>query len=134
MLKAFLATMATGIVLDLIWMGLIIGKYYKREVGTLMRLKPDGNLDIQWPAAIGVYVCIAAGILFFVLPKISDDQSPWAVLPWGFLFGLVLYGVYEFTNYALLKDWTLGITLVDWAWGGVLCAVSSLVAVYVSRL
>lgn len=134
MLKTFMATMITGLVLDFIWIGLIAGKFYKREVGVLMRLKESGNLDVSWPAGIGVYVLITSGIVFFVLPKITSEQSPWAIVPWGFAFGIVLYGVYDLTNYSLLKDWTIPMTLVDWAWGGFLCATASLVAVHVSRI
>jgi uncharacterized membrane protein len=134
MLKTFLATMITSLLLDMVWIGLIAGNFYKREVGPLMRLKESGNIDVSWPAAIGVYVLITSGIVFFVLPKVSSEQSPWAIMPWGFLFGIVLYGVYELTNYSLLKDWTIPMTFVDWAWGGVLSAIASLVAVYVSRL
>jgi uncharacterized membrane protein len=134
MLKTFFATMIASLVLDMVWIGLIAGKFYKREVGPLMRLKESGNIDVIWPAAIGVYLLITAGIVFFVLPKIDSEQSPWSIMPWGFLFGIVLYGVYELTNYSLLKDWTLPMTFVDWAWGGFLCAIASLVAVHVSRL
>ncbi|MNL67705.1 hypothetical protein D3C87_1923200 [compost metagenome] len=99
-----------------------------------MRLKEDGSFDVLWPAAILVYILIPCGIYFFVLPKVSEGQGLVSILPWGFFFGIILYGVYDFTNYSLLRGWTLPMTLVDCLWGGVLCAVASCVALYVSRI
>ena len=36
----------------------------------------------------------------------------------GFLLGLCMYGVYDFTVLALFKDYTLQMALVDTLWGG----------------
>jgi Predicted membrane protein (DUF2177) len=33
------------------------------------------------------------------------------------LFGLVVYGVYDFTNYSTLRQWPFVVTLADVAWG-----------------
>jgi uncharacterized membrane protein len=35
----------------------------------------------------------------------------------GALFGLVVYGVYDFTNYSTLRQWPFVVTLADVAWG-----------------
>ena len=39
----------------------------------------------------------------------------------GALFGLILYGVYDLTNLAILEKWTRSMTVADIAWGCVLC-------------
>ena len=36
---------------------------------------------------------------------------------YGALFGLVVYGVYDFTNYSTLRQCPLVLTLADVAWG-----------------
>ena len=41
-------------------------------------------------------------------------------LPDAFLLGIVIYGVYETTSYALLDKWTLNAVLLDTLWGGIL--------------
>ena len=33
------------------------------------------------------------------------------------LFGLVVYGVYDFTNYSTRRQWPFVVTLADVAWG-----------------
>ena len=45
----------------------------------------------------------------------------------AFLMGLVINGIYEFTNYALLKDWNLMTVFVDTLWGGVLFSLVHLI-------
>ena len=40
--------------------------------------------------------------------------------------GLVIYGVYDLTNYAVLRGWTLKVTLLDIGWGTFACGVLSL--------
>ena len=35
----------------------------------------------------------------------------------GALLGLVAYGTYTFTNYAMLDGWTISLVLVDVIWG-----------------
>jgi uncharacterized membrane protein len=37
------------------------------------------------------------------------------------LLGLLSYGIYNATNYATIKNWTLSTFIVDTVWGGVVC-------------
>jgi len=52
---------------------------------------------------------------------------------WGLAFGLVTYGVYDWTNRATLTGYSLRLTLADMAWGGVICGLSSIVASSLDR-
>ena len=45
----------------------------------------------------------------------------------AFVLGVCVYGVYEYTNYALFTNWRLKTTLVDTLWGGVLFALTTFV-------
>ena len=83
-----------------------------------------------WPSAILVYFLLAIGVVFFVLPK--ADNYVHALL-WGALFGFVVYGVYDLTNYALLDNWSLSITLIDMLWGAVLCGLTASFALFIHR-
>jgi uncharacterized membrane protein len=49
----------------------------------------------------------------------------------GAILGLLMYAFYDFTNLATLKDWSLGLSIVDTLWGGVLMSVVSVVMFYV---
>ena len=58
-----------------------------------------------------------------MIPRASSSVSCAAAL--GTLLGLVVYGVYAFTNYSVLRQWPLSLTLADTAWGALAFAVSS---------
>jgi uncharacterized membrane protein len=46
----------------------------------------------------------------------------------GFLLGLCTYGIYDFTNMAIFKDWNINVALMDTIWGGVLYSITTLIA------
>jgi uncharacterized membrane protein len=43
----------------------------------------------------------------------------------AFLFGLVIYGVYETTSYTIFKKWSPTLATIDTIWGGVLMALTT---------
>jgi uncharacterized membrane protein len=47
--------------------------------------------------------------------------------------GIVIYGVYEFTNLSLLKNWKVLTTILDTTWGGVLFASTTYLAYEIKR-
>jgi len=130
-IKLFITTILLFFLLDMAWLGVIGKNLYADAIGGLFR-KANGNFAPNWCAGILVYIFFALGILCFVLPKTSGNY--WLALYWGGLFGALTYGVYDFTNYSTLANWPLSITLIDWLWGAILCAVTSLSASFVDRL
>lgn len=114
------------IILDYLWLGLISKNLYLEQVGKIARLS-DGKMDpILWPAGV-VYILLALGTVVFVLPQWGSDVAWWQTALAGAFFGLVIYGVYDMTNHALLKDWPLPISLIDMAWGTFLCGASAMI-------
>lgn len=122
-LKLFLATFCCFFCLDLIWLGLIAKTIYFSQLGPLMRQ------SVIWPPALLVYVALSLGVIFFVLPKAENHLM--AAFLWGAAFGAVVYGVYDFTNYALLANWPLKITLIDFCWGMFLCGATSKIITWI---
>jgi uncharacterized membrane protein len=84
----------------------------KRVQGTPMEFNLFG--------AIMCYIFLIFGINYFIIrPKKSIKDA--------FLLGLVIYAVYEFTNYAVLKNWPLLLVVMDTLWGGVLFASTTFI-------
>lgn len=130
-LLTFLSIYITCFILDMFWLGLIATNLYKNAIGDLMR-KSGSTLTPNWPAAMIVYFIITMGIMMFVLPKV--ENTPVQALLWGGCLGAVIYGVYDFTNYSVLNNWPLSITLIDFLWGITLCAFSSVAGALVKKL
>ena len=118
MFSHFGIALVSFMLLDALWLGLLMNGFYKQQLAPLARMS-GGNLTPVWPAAAVVYLFLALGVTVLVLAR---ARSPLEALALGALLGLVIYGVYDFTNYATLRDWPLALVLVDVAWGAVLAA------------
>lgn len=119
------------ILIDMIWIGFIARSHYVAHLGPLLRYA-DGKYNVIWWAALLVWFFIVLGSFLFVFPLIQE-KSFMDALFYGGLFGLVLYGVYDFTNLSLLKNWPLSTTMLDIAWGVVVNALLSGFMWFVSR-
>ena len=70
-----------------------------------------------WSGAV-VYVFMSIALYWFIL---KDRRPVWE----AGLLGLATYGVYEFTNYALFKNYDLKIAVIDTVWGATLFALTT---------
>lgn len=71
------------------------------------------------------YTLMVIGLNHFVLPNIDvKNVTIQNCLSNGFLFGLILYGVYDFTIGAVLKKWDMKLGVIDVLWGGLVYFVS----------
>lgn len=128
-LKAAIAAIVAIIVLDAIWLGLIATPFYAYHMAEVGRLV-DGKFDPNLAAALVVYILLALGIVVFVVPATIKSTLRHAFAR-GALLGLVIYGVYDFTNMATLKSWPLVLALSDTIWGATVCGCASVAAVWV---
>ena len=68
--------------------------------------------------AIPCYAFLIFGLNYFILQKGRSWKD-------AFLFGLIIYGVYETTNYTLFYNWPLSSVLLDTLWGGTVFALTT---------
>ena len=118
-LAGYLAAAAVLVALDMLWLGVIAKATYQQGIGHLMAKTPNVA------AAVAFYVLYTAGLLVFVLSP-QGPQAAWSqTLLKGALFGFFAYATYDLSNLATLKDWPLGLTLLDLAWGSALSAAAA---------
>ncbi len=120
-------TTAVFLAMDFVWLGLLMPGFYKAELGALARVSGPDFAPIWW-SAVAVYACLVAGIVVFVLPQ--AEGRPARALVLGAVLGIVTYGTYDFTAYAVLAGWSLRMTVIDVLWGAVICGVSSAAAIW----
>ncbi len=129
-IKSAVIAMIVFLILDGFWLGYFAKDFYVQGIGHLMKTESDPAGT--YLSAFVVYLLLVLGVVMFVLPKAAG--SAMAALGWGALFGLVCYGVYDFTNMAILNNWPLWITVMDVLWGCIVCAVVSSVTTWISRI
>ncbi len=103
----FLTTFASYIILDLLWLGVVARPIITRLLSPWMT-----NGFKMLPAFI-VYVLLAVAMTFLVIPRATS--FPLAII-WGAILGLVVYGVYDLTNYATISGWPIKFVVLDMAW------------------
>ncbi len=126
-IQLYLVTLGAFFVIDMIWLGLVARKFYRDQLGFVMRAK------VNWPAAIVFYLLFIAGLVFFVTyPALAQGSWFYAFIT-GAFFGLIAYATYDLTNLATLKDWPLTVTLVDLVWGSFLSGTLALIGFLYGR-
>ena len=96
-------------VVDLFW--LATGGIYARNMIEMIQGKP---IQLRFVSAIFVYFFLA----FMVLQTTSYRQA--------FLYGVCIYGVYDFTNHAVFERYDWKFAIADTLWGGVLFVLTKL--------
>ena len=99
--------------IDFIYLNLMKG-YFNNQVRSVQ----GSAIKINYLGAALCYIFLIAGINYFIIkPKKSVSDA--------FILGIVIYGVYETTSYALLKDWSMITVIIDTLWGGILFATTT---------
>ena len=75
-------------------------------------------LRINLTGAVICYVFLIFGLNYFILRQRKSVLD-------AFLLGLVIYGVYETTSFAILRKWRATTVLIDTLWGGILFAATT---------
>jgi len=115
-LKSFGVSLVAFTVLDFLWFKFIVKDFNLKELGNIGRIK-DGEFDILLKPAIATYILMALAIAVFVVPGTSENEPWWQTYLRGALMGLVIYGIYDLTNLAILKNYPSRFVIVDMAWG-----------------
>ncbi len=124
-IKFFLIALPVFLALDFIWIGLISANFYKTALASLAR-----SSGVNFVAAAIAYFLIVFGLSVFVYPLVSGtDVSLVKVFLYGAIFGIVVYGVYDFTNLATLRDWTWQLSFHDMLWGGTVCGLVTMISI-----
>ena len=109
----FLVSAILLISIDFIYLN-IIKSYFENQIKSVQ----GSPMKINYLGAALCYIFLVIGINYFIIkPKRSVSDA--------FLLGIIIYGVYETTNYALLKNWSVFTVIIDTLWGGILFAATT---------
>ncbi|NDA47031.1 MAG: DUF2177 family protein [Alphaproteobacteria bacterium] len=118
-LWAYAGSAAVFLLGDLIWLGFVAIGYYREQLGDLLLEKPVISVAFLFYA-----LYLVGLVVFAVTPGLREGSWKIALLMGG-LFGLFAYGTYDLTNLATLRNWSVGVTLLDMAWGIVVSGLAS---------
>jgi len=118
-LVAYAALAVVMVLLDLVWLGVIAKPWYQQGIGHLMMEQPN------IPVAVLFYLLYAVGLMVFAVAPDGVGADWGKTLLRGALFGFFAYATYDLTNLATLRNWPVGLAVLDVAWGTFVSAVSA---------
>jgi uncharacterized membrane protein len=113
--KKLALTVLVLLVIDSLW--LFTGGQYAVQMTAKIQGSP---VVFRYGAAVVVYLAMA-----YLLDTFATSVGE------AFALGLGTYAVYDFTNYALLKDYDVRFAVADSVWGGVLFSMAYSVMDYI---
>jgi len=107
--------------IDFFYLNFIKG-YFKQQIQNVQ----GSPVKLNFLGVVLCYIFLIAGLQFFIIQKNRPVSE-------AFLLGLVIYGVYETTNYALFKNWSIFTVFIDTLWGGIVFALTTYLMQWVRR-
>jgi uncharacterized membrane protein len=89
----------------------LMKSYFFKQIKIVQGSEPKMN----FLGAALCYLFLIVGINYFIIKPCKSVNE-------AFLLGIVIYGVYETTNYALFNKWSILTVFMDTLWGGLLFA------------
>lgn len=125
------AYVATGVafgLLDAVWLRSMANRLYRPEIGEMMAR------EFRMGPALVFYLLYIVGLIYFaVAPALAAGRGQLALVN-GLALGFLCYMTYNLTNQAILKHWSLKVTLIDTAWGTVATGLAALAGWWVTTL
>lgn len=93
----------------------------------------NSNMVLRISGAFVAYFLMFLTLTLFVFPAISKDPSKnklYLALKYSGLLGFLIYGIYNATNYATFKNYSLFISIIDTLWGTTVYTLSVLITLY----
>jgi len=107
----FLISAILFVVIDFVYLN-FMKTYFENQVKKVQ----GSQIQFNFLGAILCYIFLIFGLNYFI---IKSKKSPYD----AFLLGILIYGVFETTNYALFKNWSILTVILDTLWGGALFAI-----------
>lgn len=81
--------------------------------------------------ALVAYVLLATALSIFSIPNIRNTHILSDSIYYGGILGLVIYGIFDFTNLAILQNYNLRVGIVDTFWGGLLFTICAYIVKHI---
>ena len=92
---------------------------------TLVKNIQGKKITMKMLGAVLCYLFLIIGLNIFILQNGQYEKDLEKRVLYAGLLGLLVYGVYETTNYAILDKWDFKTVIIDTLWGGILFSLTT---------
>ena len=111
----FLIILAVFYLIDIVYLKIVSNSYNS----TIKKIQ-GSPLRIKGGFALITYLIMTLALYYFIISKGGNYLD-------AVVLGVSLYGIFNFTNMAILKDWPISLAITDTIWGGVLFLLTIMV-------
>ena len=101
------------LILDGLWLKFFMAKPFISMIKNIT----GKNININIPAIIATYICMLLGIRYLGIPNIRKTHILSDSIFYGSILGLFSFGVFDFTNKAIIPGYSWHIAIIDILWG-----------------
>lgn len=125
---AYAVSFVAFLAIDYVGLSYLIKPVFERQIGHLML---DGFRAVP---ALLFYAFLVFVVMWFAgWPALAQGKSLLWVFGTGALIGAAAYGTYEFTSFAIMRDWTWQMVALDVTWGTVVTGATAAIGVGATR-
>ena len=112
----FIIILIYYLIFDFTMISIITNKVFSKMIKNIQKEKMVTKIG---PTIIS-FIALSLGLYIFVFDRIRDnyileDSAKYAI-PWG----IIVYAIYDLTNLAIIKNWSIKVSIFDICWGGIL--------------
>jgi uncharacterized membrane protein len=113
LLKEVLISAIVMLLLDFIYLS-IFANFFNQLIKSIQ----GSEIKFNILGAVICYILLIGGLNYFIISKKKSISD-------AFILGVVIYGVYESTNLAIISKWSMKALALDTIWGGILFALTT---------
>ena len=110
------------VILDGTYLNLVKG-YFNKQVKSIQ----GSDIQMNIVATGLVYVVLIYGLNYFIIRRNKSVKE-------AALLGFFVYAVYELTNLALFKNWSIFTVIIDTLWGTVLFGLTTAIVYKIKNI
>jgi uncharacterized membrane protein len=114
----YIVSSAVLLSLDAVYISATKGFY-----GSLVNGIQKTKMQVKTFAVIATYVMLLFGYYALIISKRRTPQE-------AAILGVTIYGVFELTNYAIFKNWSIFAVIMDTLWGGFLLYLTTVITYF----
>jgi len=115
------AVVLTFLVADGLWLGWIRKNFYASEINRIQ----GSEMKVRLGSALVSYILMVVAVVILSIPRVKCETRFRDSVLYGGVLGLVIYGIYNATNYATLRKYSLEYFITDTLWGVFIMALAT---------
>ena len=111
------------VLIDLVYLSIIGKPVFEKTVSAIQGTK----LVVNIPPAIFTYILMAFILNYFIISANKPSFD-------AFILGFCVYGIFDFTNLSIFKNYTLKTAIMDTFWGATLFYFTTLITYKLKKM